>query len=69
MVADAVHEGVAAVDLAGGLAEQEPGLAADILWGATALRELEGRWATHLLAAWADGASSLRAPLAEPAPA
>jgi hypothetical protein len=68
VVADAVHESVAAVDLAGGLAAQEPGLAADILWGATALRELEGRWATHLLSAWADGASSLRAPLTEPAP-
>jgi hypothetical protein len=69
VVADAVHESVAAVDLAGGLAAQEPGLAADILWGATALRELEGHWATHLLTSWADGASSLLAPLAEPAAA
>jgi hypothetical protein len=69
VVADAVHESVAAVDLAGGLAEQEPGLAADILWGATALRELEARWAAHLLGRWAAGESSLRAPLAEPAAA
>jgi hypothetical protein len=69
VVADAVHESVAAVDLAGGLAEQEPGLAADILWGATALRELEGRWATHLLTSWQEGESSLRAPLADPEPA
>jgi hypothetical protein len=69
VVADAVHESVAAVDLAGGLAEQEPGLAADILWGATALRELEGRWATHLLTRWEEGESSLRVPLADPEPA
>ncbi len=68
VVADAVHESVAAVDLAGGLAEQEPGLAADILWGATALRELEGRWAGHLLGAWERGETSLRAPLPAPAP-
>ena len=35
--ADAVHEAVAAVDLAGGLARLEPALARDILWGASAL--------------------------------
>jgi hypothetical protein len=68
VVADAVHESVAAVDLAGGLAQQEPGLASDILWGATALRELEGRWAGHLLGAWEQGETSLRARLAESAP-
>jgi hypothetical protein len=69
VVADAVHESVAAVDLAGGLAQQEPGLASDILWGATALREFEGRWAAYLLEAWDRGESSLRAPLPQPAPA
>ncbi len=69
VVADSVHENVAAVDLAGGLAEQEPGLAADILWGATALRELEGRFAAHLLSSWERGETSLRAALVEPAPA
>ncbi len=58
--ADAVHENVAAVDLAGGLARQEPALAGDILWGAACLVELEGRWARHLLGAWAQGRSSLR---------
>ena len=61
--ADAVHEAVAAVDLAGGLARQEPALARDILWGAGALVAVEGRWARHLLGAWEHGASSLRAPL------
>jgi hypothetical protein len=68
VTADAVHESVAAVDLAGGLARQEPAVAADILWGARALALVEGRWAAHLMDAWADGRSSLRAPLAAPAP-
>jgi heme oxygenase-like protein len=64
VVADAVHENVAAVDLAGGLARQEPALAGQVLWGAQALVALEGRWAEHLLDAWQAGRSSLRAPLA-----
>jgi hypothetical protein len=58
--ADAVHEAVAAVDLAGGLARQEPELAADILWGAHALMAVDGRWARALLDAWERGESSLR---------
>jgi hypothetical protein len=58
--ADAVHENVAAVDLAGGLARAEPALAADILWGAAALTEVEGRWARHVVGAWEAGRSSLR---------
>jgi hypothetical protein len=61
--ADAVHENVAAVDLAGGLAQAEPDLAADILWGARCLGELDRRWADWVLDAWEIGASSLRAPL------
>ena len=32
--ADAVHENVAAVDLGGGLARQDPRLGADVVWGA-----------------------------------
>ena len=59
VVADAVHESVAAVDLAGGLAKQEPALAGHILWGARALVEVEARWARHILEAWEDGRSSL----------
>ena len=55
--ADAVHEPIAAVDLAGGLARQEPELAADILWGAAALIELEARWGARTCSsAWEDGA-------------
>jgi Iron-containing redox enzyme len=67
VTADAVHENVAAVDLAGGLARQDPTLAADILWGARALVALEGRWARHLITAFQDGESSLRVPLARAA--
>jgi hypothetical protein len=69
VVADAVHENVAAVDLAGGLARDEPELAGDILWGAAALLELEGRFARHLLDAWAAARSSLRRPIAQTAAA
>ena len=62
--ADAVHESIAAVDLAGGLIRQEPALAADVLFGAAALAELDGRWARWVLERWASGDSSLRAPAA-----
>jgi Iron-containing redox enzyme len=67
VVADAVHESVAAVDLAGGLARQQPELAADIVWGARALLAVEARWAAHVLGAWAQNASSLRDRNAVPA--
>jgi hypothetical protein len=67
--ADAVHEAVAAVDMAGGLARLEPELTADILFGARALVELEGRWATRVMSAWAHGRSSLLTPLPQPAAA
>jgi Iron-containing redox enzyme len=67
--ADAVHENIAAVDLAGGLARAEPALAGQIIWGARALVELDGRWARHLLTCWEMGVSSLAAPLESSAPA
>ena len=67
--ADAVHEAIAAVDLAGGLVRQEPQLCGDVLWGARALVALDGRWARELLEAWAGGRTSLRQPLGEPAAA
>jgi hypothetical protein len=59
VAADAVHENIAAVDLAGGLVRQEPAAAAEVLWGARTLTHLEGRWASHLLRRWEDGGSSL----------
>jgi hypothetical protein len=61
--ADAIHENVAAVDLAGGLARDQPALTGDILWGAATLIELDIRFAKHLLAAWDAGESSLRGKL------
>lgn len=63
--ADAVHENIAACDLAGGLVRQEPTLAGDILWGARALALLDARWAAHVLRHWRAGDSSLRIPLGE----
>ena len=58
--ADAVHESIAAWDLAHGLARIEPALAPDILMGARALLALDGRWARHLMDAWSEGETSLR---------
>ncbi len=61
--ADAVHENIAAYDLAGGLARAEPELAADVVFGARALLHLEDRFARAVLGAWERGESSLRRPL------
>ncbi|MBE2315993.1 iron-containing redox enzyme family protein [Solirubrobacter sp. CPCC 204708] len=59
VVADAVHESIAAVDLAGGLARQDRRLGADVLWGARALMAVDGRWARHMMERWEAGESSL----------
>ena len=59
VVADAVHESVAAVDLAGGLVGQDPEMAGEVLWGARALVEVEARWSRHIIEAWEAGRSSL----------
>jgi hypothetical protein len=67
--ADAVHENIAAVDLAGGLVRQDPALAADVLWGARALIEVDGRWIRHVVSAWERGESSLRVALPAATPA
>jgi hypothetical protein len=61
--ADAVHENIAAHDLAGGLARQEPALAEDILFGARALLYLEDRLGRAALDSWQAGCSSLLRPL------
>jgi hypothetical protein len=58
--ADAVHEQIAGRDLAGGLAEAEPQLVPDILFGAAACLHLDELVGEHLLAAWQSGRSSLR---------
>jgi hypothetical protein len=57
--ADAVHENIAAWDLADGLARDQPQLAEDILFGAQALLVLEARWGEHLLGCWERQESSL----------
>jgi len=57
--ADAHHEVVAANDLAGGLAQDEPGLVGEILFGAMAVTNAERRFAEHLVAHWSDDRSSL----------
>ena len=57
--ADSVHENIAAYDLAGGLARQEPQLAGDILFGVRALLYCEARFAGGILGSWERGESSL----------
>ena len=59
--ADSVHENIAAYDLAGGLARQEPQLAGDILFGVRALLLCEARFARHILDSWDRVESSLHA--------
>ncbi|GAA2533680.1 iron-containing redox enzyme family protein [Winogradskya humida] len=61
--ADAVHEQIAAFDMCGSFATAEPELAADVLFGARCVLTLEDRWAAGVLAAWANGESSLRTAL------
>jgi len=58
--ADAVHEQIAARDLAGGLAEDHPDLLSDIMFGASACLTVDGWAAGHMLDAWERGESSLR---------
>ncbi|MFI2364371.1 iron-containing redox enzyme family protein [Promicromonospora sp. NPDC019610] len=57
--ADAVHEQIAGRDLAGRLAEQDPGIRDDILFGATACLAVEGDVGTFALDHWTRGASAL----------
>lgn len=60
--ADSVHEAIAAHDLAGALAAQEPHLASEIVFGADALGFVEGYFAQTLLGAWDRDRSSLLPP-------
>jgi hypothetical protein len=57
--ADAVHEAIAANDLAGGLVRDEPELAPDVLFGARALLALDDLAAAPMLEAWRSTRSSL----------
>ncbi|MGN7967630.1 iron-containing redox enzyme family protein [Microbacterium sp. 22179] len=58
--ADAVHEQIAARDLAGGLAEDRPDLLPDIMFGAAACLAVDGWVGEHILKAWSRDESSLR---------
>lgn len=58
--ADAVHEQIAARDLAGGLAEDEPELIGDIMFGAAACLTVDGWMGEWMLDSWSAGRSSLR---------
>ncbi|MFF7361617.1 iron-containing redox enzyme family protein [Streptomyces sp. NPDC008125] len=70
--ADAVHEQIVRREVIGGLLEDEPWLAADIVLGIEATELLENRLAAHLLTSWREGRTALREPLkpaASPLPA
>lgn len=60
--ADAVHEQIAGRDLAGALAEAEPNVRDDVLWGAAAYLTVDGLAGAQMLRAWQQGRSSLRGP-------
>jgi hypothetical protein len=60
VTADALHEQLAAHDLCGGLAEAEPDLTEDIVFGAAACLYVDNRFAEHVLDRWHNGRSSLR---------
>lgn len=65
--ADAVHEQIAARDLAGSLAEDEPDTVDNILFGAAACLTVDGWVGAHIRNAWDGGRSALRKSLAEAA--
>ena len=65
VTADALHEQLAAHDLCGTLAEDEPQLAEQILFGAAACLYVDGRFAEYVLDRWSrDESSLLQVPLA-----
>ena len=61
--ADAVHEQIAAHDLCGVLVREEPHLVDDVLFGAATSLGMDVRVADHVLGAWGQGRSALRAAL------
>jgi hypothetical protein len=67
--ADAVHEALAAYDLAGALARQQPELIEDILFGARAMILLDTVTAVRMMDRFEAGETTLLGPLAERAAA
>lgn len=64
--ADSVHEQIAGRDLAGALAEAEPALLPDIMFGAAACLFVDGLAADQPRIDWAEGRSALRRSVAIP---
>jgi hypothetical protein len=62
VIADSIHDMVALHDLAGGLLEQDPSLAGDILFGASAGAGLDAAFGQYMLDCWARKEPSLHAP-------
>ncbi|MEA2420346.1 MAG: hypothetical protein QOE60_2552 [Thermoleophilaceae bacterium] len=62
--ADAVHETLAAYDLAGALATDDPDIAGDILFGARSMLLIDVVAATRTMHSFEAGVSSLRRPVA-----
>ncbi|SEP52359.1 iron-containing redox enzyme family protein [Amycolatopsis saalfeldensis] len=58
--ADVVHEQIAAHDLCGGFAQENPAAAADVLFGAACGLTVEAEFGRTVLRNWAQGHSSLR---------
>jgi hypothetical protein len=59
VTADEVHQHVALDAMVAGLVEHEPTVAGEVLFGARALTEIEGRFTRRLLDSWEAGESSL----------
>jgi heme oxygenase-like protein len=61
VTADALHEQLAAHDLCGGLAQAEPALVDDIMFGAASSLYIDNRFAQYVLGCWEAGLTSLYA--------
>jgi len=62
VVADAVHEQIAAYDLGGGLVAAEPHLAGDVIFGARCAQYADDQFAAYVLGRWDAGKTSLLVP-------
>lgn len=62
--ADSVHDQIAAHDLCGNLAIEQPQRSGDILFGAACSLAMDRLLAEHLLGCWNEGVSTLRHPVA-----
>ena len=60
VVADSVHEQLAAYELAGGLVRQEPGLSGDVVFGARCAQLVDERFAAYAIPRWQQGQTTLR---------